>query len=243
MSFKKDKWLSNIFKKPVWTVKDKLDTIDNMNILSNNGFAYYKNSINNEQSIPKLGALGFDLIETNLIFKLKNKNFVQCFDKESFGNIKFIEKGIINDSTKLQQKEVCLIASQSFTQSRFHKDRKIDFDTACIVKHEWVKNFFYGNRGDAMVIAENENKQIIGFLLLILGNNNHWYIDLIAVDSYYRGKNIATKMFLYFIESSKLDQDQSILVGTQLSNNISIKLYEKLGFIYYGANYVYHSHW
>lgn len=242
MKFIKDQWLSKIMEKPVWFGKN-IYKIKNLTELSKTGFAYLKIPANEDQNIFQLGSLGFKLIETNLIFKLKkekNRKFKKI-DQDRY-SYHFISKKDVS-FLKTYQEQVCKIAYQSFNFSRFHKDNNINNNLACEIKYRWVKNYFLGKRGDEMIVVKNEHNQIVGFLLLILLSKNLWSIDLIAVSLEHRGKRIATKLISYFLSSLKFDHTKSIIVGTQLENSISINLYEKCGFYYHSANHVYHSHW
>ena len=72
MKFIKDQWLSKIMGKPVWFGKN-INKIKSLTELSKTGFAYLKIPINEDQNIFQLGSLGFKLIETNLIFRLKKE--------------------------------------------------------------------------------------------------------------------------------------------------------------------------
>jgi ribosomal protein S18 acetylase RimI-like enzyme len=67
---------------------------------------------------------------------------------------------------------------------------------------------------------------------------------LIAVDSAHHGKGLASSM-ITFAESLALDHSPAtkmLVVGTQLANQPSISLYEKLGFRLCHAEYIFHSH-
>ena len=88
-----------------------------------------------------------------------------------------------------------------------------------------------------MVIALYKNKPI-AFLQLILKGKD-LIIDLIAVSSQYRGQKIGTALIKFASENIK---SEKILVGTQISNIPSIKLYQKLGFNYIKSDYVFHYH-
>ena len=77
-----------------------------------------------------------------------------------------------------------------------------------------------------MVIALYNDKPV-GFLQLI-DKGNMIIIDLIAVISEYRGKNIGASMINF---AYKNIQFEKIIVGIKNSNLPSIRLYQNLGFI------------
>jgi len=64
-------------------------------------------------------------------------------------------------------------------------------------------------------------------------------IDLIGVDNKAQGKGVASAMINF---ASKTINHSLIKVGTQIGNTPSIKLYQKLGFLFSGSDYVFHYH-
>ena len=130
------------------------------------------------------------------------------------------------------------LANKSFKYSRFHLDSFFSNEVANNIKAEWVRSFFMEKRGDAMIVALIDNT-IVGFLLL-LQDDERITIDLIAVDSNFRGEGIAKDMIMY---SQDCYKDLSFIrVGTQLVNRPSINLYENLFFRFIEAKYVFHYH-
>jgi ribosomal protein S18 acetylase RimI-like enzyme len=137
------------------------------------------------------------------------------------------------------QDQVQNIARNSFIYSRFHCDPTIPKEMADTIKAEWAHNYFLGKRGDEMVVALVDD-MVVGFLLLLRGNNGDLTIDLIAVDERQRGKGIAGNMISY--AESRHQDCSRILVGTQVANVASIRLYEKVGFWMHDSKYVLHYH-
>lgn len=131
------------------------------------------------------------------------------------------------------------LAQKSFIYSRFHQDSAFPPGIADKTRAEWVRNYFEGNRGDAMVVAL-EGKTIIGFLLLLYGNIGLLTIDLIAVGENFRRKGIARQMIQY--AESMCPGFSNIRVGTQLVNLPSLRLYEGMGFKAIQAQYILHYH-
>ena len=66
-------------------------------------------------------------------------------------------------------------------------------------------------------------------------------IDLIATEKKKRGKGLAKEMISFAYEKC-LKRNGSIIVGTQIGNVPSIKLYSKLSFNIFSASYVLHMH-
>ena len=88
-----------------------------------------------------------------------------------------------------------------------------------------------------MVIALLDDEPV-GFLQLIL-KYRELFIDLIGVDKNAQGKGLASAMIKYAEENII---HTCIKVGTQIGNFPSIKLYQKLGFVLNGSDYVFHYH-
>jgi ribosomal protein S18 acetylase RimI-like enzyme len=131
------------------------------------------------------------------------------------------------------------LARRSFDYSRFHLDSVIPASVADTIKAEWAGNYFAGQRGDEMVVAVMRGT-VVGFLLLLRGDKGVLNVDLIAVDRDMRRKGISSDMIAY--AESQCRNCSRILVGTQVANVPSIRLYEKIGFRLFASHYVFHYH-
>lgn len=233
-----DPWLSSIIDKKTYRLEINNENSPGLNsetdlrmhklFQEKNIFIYTKIPCTAIETILFLERNSFRLVDTNLIFSKKvlsnNMQIPNC-------KLRFAEPGDLE--------KVSFIAESSFSFSRFHLDPLIPDNIANKIKSEWVSNYFYGRRGDYLVIAEIDNN-IAGFLLLLKGSSNELIIDLIATGHEYRGKGIAKEMIRF--TESRLSSCQIIEVGTQLANVTSIGLYESLGFRLKKANYVFHYH-
>ena len=170
----------------------------------------------------------FKLIERNEIYEKKNKFVV---------NIKKIKLLKIRLARSSDKNKISNIAQKNFKYSRFHKDKLISNYYANKIKKNWIENYFYGKRGDELIIAELD-KKIVGFLLLI-NTKKCIFIDLICVDKKYSGRGIGKSMIEYLETNYDFI---SIKVGTQSNNLPSKKLYENSGFKINKTNYTYHYH-
>ncbi len=241
----KDDWLESIFKSPVFKLKLNSDLIKNLKnkeseeykqfnkiIHFKNVFLYTKIRTSDIDVIKFLVDFGFYLIDTNVIFKKKIKiNHLKDIKNNDL-SIRFAGLKDKEETTKLSR--------ESFIYSRFHQDEKIPNKIANSIKFKWVENFFYGKRGDDLIIATLDDK-VIGFILLIIEKiNKNITIDLIAVHKEFRGKNIAKDM-ISFLENNFNDYNH-IIVGTQIVNIPSINLYESCGFQIDESYYVFHYH-
>lgn len=131
------------------------------------------------------------------------------------------------------------IARRSFSYSRFHLDPDIPKYLADEIKTQWVGNFFRGQRGDYMVVAERAG-QVVGFLQLLNAPENVLVIDLIAVEQDHRGQGLAEEMIRYAVAAC--GKPRTLRAGTQCANIGSLSLYEKLGLRIVSTNYVVHHH-
>ncbi len=235
--FLKDEWLSEQIAKSVYQLKT--------NVLLENEFSQDWKEFRRDHI--KENYFVFSKISTNSV------NMWQCLEKADFKlidtNIKFELYGNIS-SKKKQQKdiEICFaekkhqkttgkIARDNFIYSRFHLDPLIDNDIASQIKQNWVENYFLGKRGDKMVLTFL-NAEPVGFLQLII-KDKELFIDLIGVDKKAQGKGVASAMIHF---ASKNIKRPCIKVGTQICNLPSIKLYQNLGFVLTGSDYVFHYH-
>jgi ribosomal protein S18 acetylase RimI-like enzyme len=225
--FKTDKWLSAQLKYPAY----------NINNINNKGFNFseYKQekiliTIKSNKEIKKafLKKNKIKLIEKNLtFFKISKK---KKLEENYFKNIRLVNS--------LDKKKILDIAENSFTNSRFFKDKEIERKLARKIKRNWVLNFFIKKRGKYLIVSES-NKKVVGFLL-ILKNKNDYIIDLIAVKKNHQNLGFGTKM-IEFLENIVLKRNKvRIYVSTQSNNKDSIKLYIKNKFKVKYKKYVYH---
>jgi ribosomal protein S18 acetylase RimI-like enzyme len=174
---------------------------------------------------------GFHLIDTNL-----------RFEKEAESPTTVATECELRFAAPADRESVVDLARRNFVFSRFHQDRNISQRVADEIKAQWVGNFFNGERGNRLVVAEVREKgqhKIVGFTLLATPTNGPVVIDLIAVDEAYRRQGIAGEM-IAFVASQFAPA--VVAVGTQVGNLPSIRLYEKLGFRLADSQYVFHFH-
>lgn len=149
----------------------------------------------------------------------------------------------IRDATSIECEVVSAIAEISFTNSRFHKDPHIPTSVANLIKRKWVENYFKGERGDSIIVADKGGKPV-GFLAIAkmsIDNQTVMIIDLIGVHPGFQGSGAGKQMVNHFITNS-VGRCDLLRVGTQLINIPSIHLYEKAGFCMADATYVLHAH-
>ena len=235
MKFISDKWLSEIIQRKAYAVKYEMNDLTDekqYDILSSylkieNVFLYVKIPANFLEMTHFFQKADFRIADVNVVYE----KIIQ--------HIATFKSNLIRFSTTKDQKTVTDLARNSFKHSRFHMDQEFGQDQADKIKSEWVNNFFLGKRGKWMIVAE-KNEKAVGFLLLLEGENNSLVIDLIAVDSKFRGQGIAKQMITY--AERKLNSFEKILAGTQIINFSSMHLYENMGFRASKSYYVLHYH-
>jgi GNAT superfamily N-acetyltransferase len=132
------------------------------------------------------------------------------------------------------------VAAGSFSQTRFHLDPRIPKASADRIKEEWAGNFFSGSRGEWMVVAE-DGGVVAGFAQILRDASGSLVIDLIGVQPSSRGKGLGRSM-IAFASQACLGRAAPMIVGTQIGNTGSQRLYENLGFRVTDASYVLHLH-
>lgn len=243
-----DKWLSEIIGKASYTltldeefiIRSKENgTVENNwvhSIQSNNNkpvFIQTKLSTQTIDFIKYLEGIGFFLVDTNITLKKE-------IDSQHFNNMKHDTHDITIRFAKNSDREGTVsVAGNTFIYSRFHLDPWFSNGMANMIKAHWVSSYFDGNRGEQIVVALFKNK-IIGFLQILKPEDDNFIIDLIGVDKEYQRKGIATKLINFAIKENR--GINKVIVGTQIGNIPSIKLYQKLKFFFDSAKYVFHFH-
>jgi GNAT superfamily N-acetyltransferase len=235
-----DEWLAGILGRPVFRfdiesdfaqlhferMADPRRDIDSAMAIPH-VFIYTRVSPLQSRWVSFLEYLGFHLADTNVLL---SKPCVQHGHGIKGGRCRF---AAVDD-----QIETMDIARRAFIFSRFHQDPAFGRETADHIKASWAGNYYKGKRGDYMVVAVVDSR-VVGFLQLLIRQKD-LVIDLIAVDEPYRRQGIACQM-IEFAESN-CGNYGCIYVGTQIANTASLQAYERMGFRFQSANYVFHYH-
>jgi ribosomal protein S18 acetylase RimI-like enzyme len=227
---KEDLWLSEVLKRETFRLElgDDSWVSELKKHKGKNVFIFAKVPVTEVAQVQALQSYGFNLVDTNISFTLAKKGY-----KSHPGSAK-IRPAIEEDESFIAE-----IAASSFSFSRFHLDPQFKTEEANKVKKGWVQNFFRGNRGNEMFVAE-EKGVVVGFLLLINQGKGSWLIDLIGVHKDMKGKRVGGSLIDYAMTHCK--SLSTMNVGTQLANLASIKMYERMGFKFEKASYVFHYH-
>jgi ribosomal protein S18 acetylase RimI-like enzyme len=189
-------------------------------------FIDLKVPVEDRASVERAAKLGFTLIDTNL--RLSTERTA----------IPAVEQNEVAFAKPDMEAAVGAIAERAFVFDRFHRDPRTA-QNAGIIKRDWARNFFSGRRGEWMVVASRSGAPV-GFLQLLRSAAGELVIDLIAVDPARFGQGLASAMIGF--AAQHCDVPGPVVVGTQLANVRSIRLYERLGFRLRSAQYVFHHH-
>jgi ribosomal protein S18 acetylase RimI-like enzyme len=135
------------------------------------------------------------------------------------------------------------IAGTAFRYSRFHLDPQIQPADAHRIKREWMANYVNGSRGEALLVAHLDGR-VAGFLAVIgsgSADRRVRAIDLVAVDTAAQGRGVGSALVQAFIDRYAASSER-LLVGTQVANAPSLRLYHRLGFQIHRSAYVMHFH-
>ncbi len=193
---------------------------------SKNVFMTAKLPVEDAPSRAFLEDHGFRLIDTNLTFEKRERSVAPV---NAMKSVRF--------ATPADRDQVIALARSSFVFSRFHQDPRVGKGVADEIKARWVANFFEGRRGNQLIVACHD-QSIAGFLLACAASEGRTMIDLIAVAAELRRRRFAAEM-IAFLENHCCSP---LVVGTQVANLPSVRLYEKLGFRLVEAQYVFHFH-
>jgi len=183
-----DEWLSGVFACEVYkvVVDDEFIEMSGQEHLrelcSKPAFIYSKVPVEPLDHVRFLEGLDFGLIDTQVVFEKRIANAS-----------KFSGNCVLRFAVPDDKEKVMDLAEESFKYSRFHLDSKITNQIASRIKGQWAANYFTGNRGQQMVVAELEGR-IVGFAQLLYVDEISVAVDLIAVDKKARRKGVCCDM-------------------------------------------------
>jgi len=243
-----DKWLSEVIEQESYTLKlsegfiarsrekgtDENDWVQSIHSIDAEPvFVQTKVSTRAIDFIRYLEGIGFSLVDTNV-------RLTKGIDPQEVRNTGHGSHDIdIRFAENPDREGTVAVAGRTFVYSRFHLDPWFSNRLANRIKAQWVSSYFDGNRGEQMVVASLKNR-IIGFLQILKPEEDSFIMDLMAVDEGYQRRGIAARMINFAIDENV--GINKVIVGTQIGNIPSIKLYEKMGFLLESAEYVFHFH-
>lgn len=224
-----DPFLAGILGKPAFRLNHPDEVVKASFRTGQDSFAYAKIETTEPTQAYAIQDAGFRLVDTNV-----------QLDRPLLGDDarSGVGKARMRFAEPADREAVEKIAASSFVFSRFHLDPAVPNEVANEIKRRWAGNYFSGDRGSQMVVAIVESRPA-GFLQL-LTDQDTLIIDLIAVAKEHRGSGIATDMIQF--AASSYGRFRRLLVGTQIVNSPSIRVYEKLGFRVCASSYIFHYH-
>jgi GNAT superfamily N-acetyltransferase len=229
-----DRWLGDVMELDAYRIAGSLvpeeaqQAADALrSIATRPSFAYARVPTRDLATAQGLEAHGFRLVDTNVTLETDRLS-------PPSGAQTAARAARPEDAEAVEQ-----IARTGFEVSRFHLDPQLRPALADEIKAQWAANFFRGQRGDFMVVAECEGA-VAGFLQLLTAPESVLVIDLIAVAQPFRGRGLAAAMIQYAARTC--GTPQRLRVGTQVANIGSLALYQRLGFRVSASAYMFHLH-
>jgi ribosomal protein S18 acetylase RimI-like enzyme len=195
-------------------------------LLAGDVFVFAKAAVADLEACHLLECLGFRLIDTNVQLE------------KSLAAPAAVPPGV-REARPDDEEAVAGVAEESFRFSRFHLDPLIPRKLANRVKAEWVRSYFRGARGAAMLVAECEGR-VVGFLQALRAADGAAVIDLSAVHGRAQRRGLARALCLAL--EGRWPGTPAMRVGTQVANFPSLQLYHRLGYAVAAAQYVFHHH-
>jgi ribosomal protein S18 acetylase RimI-like enzyme len=221
-----DTWLSEVMARPVFRVDGNgaTDELETHLRGQKRSFYFVKVPTDRVADVHALGRIGFSLVDTAVTFELTHEvPHVSAID--------------VRECTADDADAVLAIAGSAFRYSRFHLDPAIGLDVAHLVKREWIANYVKKLRGDALLVAHHAGKPA-GFLASLVSHGTA-AIDLVAVATDAHGQGIGSALCAAFATRYA---GMPRVVGTQVVNVPSIRMYTKLGYELARSQYVLHHH-
>jgi ribosomal protein S18 acetylase RimI-like enzyme len=229
-----DRWLGNVMATDAYRISGSLAAAEApqaaqalRSVATRPSFAYARVPSRDLATAQGLEANGFRLVDTNVTLETQEL-------PAQAGAQNLARAARPADAAAVEQ-----IARTSFEMSRFHLDPQLRPGLANEIKAQWAANFFRGQRGDFMIVAEREG-QVAGFLQLIAAPESVLVIDLIAVAREARGRGLGSAMIRHAAHTC--GAPRRLRVGTQIANVGSLALYQRLGFSVTASAYMFHLH-
>jgi ribosomal protein S18 acetylase RimI-like enzyme len=231
----RDGWLTDVTGVACHKLAGDGDAVDIVSAVSEagDGFFFAKIPVTAVSLARQFTLAGFYLVDTNVTLETVADESVPS----AVGDIDVLE---VRDS---DHRAVQDIAESAFKYSRFHLDPMFATSLANRIKREWTRSYCEGLRGDSLLVAMQRDR-IVGFLAALtmeVSSKRCAIIDLVGVASEARGTGVGRALVNAF-RSHYRGQADTLRVGTQIANTISLGLYRRCGFGIIESAYVFHAH-
>lgn len=235
MSLTENPWLGTLLGKPAYKLAYPGSRLTKAKVPQSECFLESRVDVNDSEGLSHLQFLGFTVIDCNFILQRAGKALSPS--PKTQGSANRVRFANINDEPGVRG-----LAEAQFRHDRFHRDPLISDSVASKIKAAWAGNFFKGQRGTWMIIAE-DGEGVCGFMLLVIAENSV-IIDLLAVDPRSRRQGLAHQMAGFALRNCEVGGRRpfAMSVTTQLSNRQSLEFYQTLGFSFGRAEYILHMH-
>ena len=186
---------------------------------------YAKIGVDDTEEVARLTATGFSVVDVNVTY--------------AYGDGTWPEPSNVEVAAPEHGDALIDIAGRCFRFSRFHLDPLIPNELADRVKREWIRSYVEGRRGSELLAAVDDGAPL-GFLA-VLEDGDSRIIDLVGVAPEAQGRGVGRALVTAFVARHHAP-GRKLLVGTQIANVPSVRLYESVGFSLTGAAYVLHLH-
>ena len=235
----RDNWLSDLFGYDAFKIAQDVssspesipEVVSNHLTKYDKAFCFAKCPSLDTGFIRALSLAGLYVVDGNITFEIDPTGAAP--EKENL-IVRDVDK---NNETEIEK--VINIAETAFVYSRFHLDPLVSDDLANKIKGSWIRSYVAGTRGVKLLVAE-EGGQPAGFLA-VLESAGNYIIDLIGVDPSFQKKGIGKSLIVHF-QRLYWEKAKRLIVGTQISNIPSMRLYQKCGFRISEIPYVMHGH-
>lgn len=227
MGIREDRWLSERFGRPVFTVEGADEGLPAHMVAQPRASYQAKVPAAHVETVRRLTAAGLYVVDANVTLD-RAPEVVPAVDGWEVGA-----------AAPEHEPDVLEIAATAFRYSRFHLDPLVPDEVANRIKRDWAESYFRSTRGSGMLVAVRGG-QAVGFLAVLAGEGVRT-IDLIAVAGGTRSEGAATALTARFLSDSA-GACERVEVGTQLANVPATRLYERLGFTVARTAYVLHGH-
>lgn len=230
---REDAWLSEVMARPVFRLSGDLAADADARTLADHrrgqARAFYYAKVDTAQigTVGRLSAAGFVVVDTNVVFQQDRPAELREFPGVSVGELAAAEEEALVE-----------LAATSFTFTRFHLDPLVGAQTANAIKREWCRSYARKRRGDHLFVARVDG-QPAGFLASLITPASA-VIDLIGVAPAFQRRRVGAALTAAFVEHYR--GRGALLVGTQVANIPSVRLYERMGFSLASSQYVMHLH-
>jgi ribosomal protein S18 acetylase RimI-like enzyme len=227
-----DPWLAEIMDRPVFRVSASAEgaaAAEAHAARQARAFYFAKLPTRDVELLGRFVGAGFAVVDVAVT--LEHVRDVPC--PESLVTVREYRDG--------DEEAIVAIGGRSFELSRFHLDPLVEPATAHAIKAEWVRNYCRGARGDRLFVATLPGSdRPVGFLAA-LTTDDRAVADLMAVDASARGAGAGTALVAAFVSAYR-SRFSRLVVGTQVANVRSIRLFERMGFSFVRSEYVVHRH-